>query len=180
MLIGTPHSMEGDDKIDQILTQLRDRQIAVEQLETYETQQRAADKERELNQSRATAAQQTLLTESAIQITIQENVGRAEAVKAMQEAQTITTLAGADAQKIQVTAEAQGAAEARIGIGKAIAVSEQVKAYGGPGFQVAQDVMARIANAIEKSGVPWYRARRSHSATPAKARTTPSAACSAC
>ena len=72
----------------------------------------------------------------------------------MQEAQKITTLAGADAQKIQVTAEAQGSAEARIGIGKAIAVSEQVKAYGGPGFQVAQDVMARIAGAIEKSGVP--------------------------
>ena len=154
VLIGTPRAMEGDVKIDQILSQLRDRQIADEQVITYERQQRAADQERELNQSRATAAQQTHLTESAIQISIQENVGRADAVKAVQEAQKITTLAGADAQKIQVTAEAQGAAEARIGIGKAIAVSEQVKAYGGPGFQVAQDVMARIAGAIEKSGVP--------------------------
>ena len=154
VLIGTPRAMEGDDKIDQILSQLRDRQIADEQVITYERQQYAADKERELNQSKATAAQQTHLTESAIQISIQENVGRADAVKAVQEAQKITTLAGADARRIQVTAEAQGAAEARIGIGKAIAVNEQVKAYGGPGFQVAQDVMARIADAIEKSGVP--------------------------
>ncbi|HSL94306.1 MAG TPA: SPFH domain-containing protein [Thermoleophilia bacterium] len=154
VLIGTPRAMQGDDKIDQILSQLRDRQIADEQVITYERQQYAADKERELNQSKATAAQQTHLTESAIQISIQENVGRADAVKAVQEAQKITTLAGADARRIQVTAEAQGAAEARIGIGKAIAVNEQVKAYGGPGFQVAQDVMARIADAIEKSGVP--------------------------
>jgi uncharacterized membrane protein YqiK len=154
VLIGTPRAMEGDVKIDQILSQLRDRQIADEQVITYERQQRAADQERELNQSRATAAQQTHLTESAIQISIQENVGRAEAVKAVQEAQKITTLAGAEANRIQVTAEAQGAAEARIGIGKAVAVNEQVKAYGGPGFQVAQDVMARIAEAIERSGVP--------------------------
>jgi len=32
-------------------------------------------------------------------------------------------------------------------------VNEQVKAYGGPGYQVAQDVMARVAAAISQSGV---------------------------
>ena len=74
-------------------------------------------------------------------------------MKAIQEGQKITTLATADARKIQVIAEAQGVAEAKIGLGKAIAVSEQVKAYGGPGYQVAQDVMARVAAAIQESGV---------------------------
>ncbi len=56
VLIGTPHSVPGDDKIEQILMQLRDRQVAVEKLETYEKQRIAADKERELRQANAVAA----------------------------------------------------------------------------------------------------------------------------
>jgi uncharacterized membrane protein YqiK len=154
VLIGTPHASQADQKIEQILSQLRDRQIADEQVITYERQQKAAEKEKDLNEARATALQQTQLTQSSIEISIAENSGKAEAVKAVQEAQKIMTLASADARKIQVTAEAQGVAEAKIGLGKAIAVSEQVKAYGGPGYQVAQDVMARIAEAIGQSGVP--------------------------
>ena len=153
VLIGTPHASDTDQKIEQILSQLRDRQIADEQVITYDRQQKAAEKEKDLNEAQATAAQQTQLTQSAIQIAITENAGKAEAVKAIQEGQKITTLAAADARKIQVTAEAQGIAEAKIGLGKAIAVSEQVKAYGGPGYQVAQDVMARVAAAIAQSGV---------------------------
>ena len=35
VLIGTPSSSAGDQKIEQILTQLRARQIAEEQIETY-------------------------------------------------------------------------------------------------------------------------------------------------
>ncbi len=153
VLIGTPHASDTDQKIEQILSQLRDRQIADEQVITYDRQQKAAEKEKDLNEAQATAAQQTQLTQSAIQIAITENAGKAEAVKAIQEGQKITTLATADARKIQVIAEAQGVAEAKIGLGKAIAVSEQVKAYGGPGYQVAQDVMARVAAAIQESGV---------------------------
>ena len=153
VLIGTPHASDTDQKIEQILSQLRDRQIADEQVITYDRQQKAAEKEKDLNEAQATAAQQTQLTQSAIQIAITENAGKAEAVKAIQEGQKITTLAAADARRIQITAEAQGVAEAKIGLGKAIAVNEQVKAYGGPGYQVAQDVMARVAAAISQSGV---------------------------
>jgi uncharacterized membrane protein YqiK len=154
VLIGTPHASETDQKIEQILSQLRDRQIADEQVITYDRQQKASEKEKDLNEARATALQQTQLTQSQIEISIQENAGRAEAVKAIQEGQKITTLAGAEARKIEVTAEAQGIAEAKIGLGKAIAVTEQVKAYGGPAYQVAQDVMSRLAYAIETSHVP--------------------------
>ena len=47
----------------------------------------------------------------------------------------------------------EGQKAARIGIAQAIAIEEQVRAYGGPHFQVTQQVMNRFAEAIEQSHV---------------------------
>ncbi len=165
VLIGTPHSQPGDDKIEQILMQLRDRQVAVEKLETYEKQRIAADKERELKQATAIAQQQTLLTESEINVNIQENAGRAELQRATQDAERVKTLAAADAERvkllaageatrIKLTAEADADREARVGIGKAIAIEEQVRAYGGPQLQLVQEVMNRLSQAVETAKIP--------------------------
>jgi len=52
VLIGTPTSGEGGGQIEQILVQLRSRKIAEEQVETYNRQERAAVKERELRDIR--------------------------------------------------------------------------------------------------------------------------------
>src|SRR5207245_1966616 len=64
VLIGTPTSSEragaaGGGQIEQILNQLRSRQIAEEQVETYTRQQKAAVKERELREAESRAKQQT-------------------------------------------------------------------------------------------------------------------------
>ena len=142
VLIGTPASSAGDQKIEQILTQLRARQIAEEQIETYARQEKAAVKERELREAESRARQQQALTESEISITVQSNQGKADYQRSLQQAATIRALAEAEAEKA-----------ARIGIAQAIAVEEQVRAYGGPQFQVTQDVMNRFAEAIEKAGV---------------------------
>jgi len=40
-----------------------------------------------------------------------------------------------------------------VGIAQAIAIEEQVRAYGGPKFQLTQDVMNRFAQAIQGSRV---------------------------
>jgi uncharacterized membrane protein YqiK len=187
VLIGTPRSPAGDERIETILTQLRDRQIALEKLETFEKQKNAAQKERELKEAMAVAEQQTALTQSQINIDIQENEGKAELQRATQDAERVKTLArgdaekvktlaggdaervkllaGADAQKVKVMADADALRikkvaaadadkEARVGIGKAIAIEEQVRAYGGPQLQLAQDVMTKIAQAIEISKMP--------------------------
>jgi uncharacterized membrane protein YqiK len=187
VLIGTPRSPEGDTRIETILTQLRDRQIAFEKLETFDKQKIAADKERELKEAMAVAEQQTMLTQSEINIKVQENQGRAELQRAEQDAERVKTLARGDAEKvrtlaageaekvklmagaeqarmkmladadatrIRVTAEADADREARVGIGRAIAIQEQVAAYGGPQLQLAQDVMTKMAAAIESSKVP--------------------------
>ncbi len=50
-------------------------------------------------------------------------------------------------------AEAQAEQAARVGIAQSIAIEEQVRAYGGPQFQLVQQVMNRFAEAIEKSQV---------------------------
>ncbi|HLP30620.1 MAG TPA: hypothetical protein VK150_04605, partial [Geothrix sp.] len=162
--IGTPTSGAPGGQIEQILIQLRSRQIANEQVETYERQQSAAVKERELREAEAKAKQQTLLTESEISINVQSNQGKADYAKAQQQAAQIQTLAGAEAEKvrlmgegeakrIKVMAEAQAEQAARVGIAQAMAIEEQVRAYGGPQFQLVQQVMSRFAEAIEKSQV---------------------------
>jgi len=142
VLIGTPTSAGGDQKIEQILTQLRARQIAEEQIETYNRQEKAAVKERELREAEARARQQQMLTESEISITVQSNQGKAEYQRSLQQAATIRALAEAEAEKA-----------ARVGIAEAIAIEEKVRAYGGPQFQVTQQVMNRFAEAIEQARV---------------------------
>lgn len=142
VLIGTPASSPGDTHIENILTQLRSRQIAMEQIETYARQQDAAVKERELREAQSRAEQQTKITESELSITVQGNEGKAEYQRALQQAAQIRALAEAEAEKA-----------ARIGIGQAIAVEEQVRAYGGPQYQVTQQVMNRFAEAIQQAKV---------------------------
>src|SRR6476646_11629942 len=123
VLIGTPASSAGDQKIEQILTQLRARQIASEQIETYDRQEKAAVKERELREAESRAQMQTSITESELSINVQTNQGKAEYQRSIQQAAQIRALAEAEAEKV-----------ARIGIAQALATEEQVRAYGGPQY----------------------------------------------
>jgi len=142
VLIGTPTSQPGDTQIETILTQLRARQVATEQVETYARQQQAALKERELREAEARAQMQSRLTEAELNISIQTNQGKAEYQRSVQQAAQIRALAEAEAEKV-----------ARVGIAQAMAIEEQVRAYGGPQFQVTQQVLNRFAEAIQQSGV---------------------------
>jgi uncharacterized membrane protein YqiK len=142
VLIGTPSSPVNDTQIETILTQLRSRQIAEEQVETYGRQEKAAVKERELREAQSRAQMQTRMTEAELNINIQTDQGKAEYQRSIQQAAQIRALAEAEAEKI-----------ARIGIAQALATEEQVRAYGGPQFQVTQTVLNRFAEAIQQSGV---------------------------
>jgi uncharacterized membrane protein YqiK len=142
VLIGTPSSPVGDTQIETILTQLRSRQVAAEQVETYNQQEKAAVKERELREAQSRAQMQSKMTEAELSINIQSNQGKAEYQRSIQQAAQIRALAEAEAEKI-----------ARIGIANALATEEQVRAYGGPQFQVTQQVLQRFADAIQQSGV---------------------------
>ncbi|HEY6195927.1 MAG TPA: SPFH domain-containing protein [Candidatus Eisenbacteria bacterium] len=164
VLIGTPTSGAPGGQIEQILLQLRSRQIATEQVETYNRQQQAAVKERELREAEARAKQQTNITESELSIQVQSNTGKADLARAQQEATKIQTIAGAEAARIRILGEgeagkvlalagAEAQRAARVGVAQAMAIEEQVRAYGGPRYQLTQQVMNRFAEAIQVSGV---------------------------
>ncbi len=160
VLIGTPSSQHEDHAIEQILTQLRARQIAEEQIGTYGQQEKAAGKERELREAEARARTQQKLTESEISIAIQANQGKAEYQRSLQQAAQIRALAEAEADKtkflgigealkIKALAEAEAEKAARIGIAQALAIDEQVRAYGGPQLQLTRQVLDRFSEAVE-------------------------------
>ena len=164
VLIGTPTAGAPGSQIETILTQLRSRQIAEEQVETYTRQEKAAMKEKELREEEARARQQTFITESELSISIQSNQGKAEYERSRQEAARIQTLASAESEKIRILGEgeakriqaiagADAERTARVGIAQAMAIEEQVRAYGGPRLQLTQQVLNRFAEAIQASRV---------------------------
>jgi uncharacterized membrane protein YqiK len=165
VLIGTPAAgSNGGDQIEKILTQLRQRQIADEQVGTYERQAIAAQKERELREMEARAKQQTGITESELSIVILENQGKASLARSQQEADQTRTLAQADADRIRLLGEGEAkkvialaGAEAervtKVGLAEAEAIAKQVDASGGPRYQLSRQIADRFAEALEKSGV---------------------------
>jgi uncharacterized membrane protein YqiK len=164
VLIGTPSSSEGDRRIEDILDQLRSRQIATEQVETYSRRETAALKERELREAEARARTQQALTESELSISIQSNQGKAEYQRSVQHAAQIRALAEAEsdktkllaageAQRVKALAEAEAERAARVGIAQALAIDEQVRAYGGPQLQLTRQVMERFSEAVQAAGI---------------------------
>lgn len=170
VLIGTPRAQINalgiaDGSIEQILIQLRERQIAVEQVETYRLQEAAALQERTLREQQAVAAQQTNITGSVLSIQIRENEGKAVLAHAKQQAETIQVTAKATADRVRIEGQgdadrirAIGLADAdkirATGLAQAEATAKQVEAFGGPEYQLNSQVLMRFAQAIENGKLP--------------------------
>jgi len=154
VLIGTPRAVPGDQSIENILIQLRSRQVAREQVATYQEQEKAATQERALNEAKATAAAQTALTQSLIQIKVHENEGAAALARAQKDAETVKVTAAAVGEKSRL--EGQGEADRTLAIGTATAQSTKlsVDAYGGPEYRLAEQNFSRFADALTKINQP--------------------------
>jgi len=164
VLIGTPRAAAGNDQIEKVLQQLRERQVAEERVTTYEKQRIAAESEKALREAEARAHQQTSITESELSITVQENQGKAALKRATQDAEQTRTLAKAEADRIRLLGEGEAAktvalagAEAeritRTGLATAETIEKQAAASGGAQYQLTRQVIERLADALEKSGV---------------------------
>ncbi len=164
VLIGTPRAAPGNDQIEKILNQLRLRQLADEQVGTYERQANAAQKERALREAESQAKQQTAITESQLSIQVQENQGKADLARAQQAASQTRTIAQAEADRMQLLGEGEAkkivalaSAEAervtKVGLAEAEAITKQVVASGGAQYQLTRQIAERFAEALEKSGV---------------------------
>ncbi len=153
VLIGTPKTTVADTQIENILMQLRERQIAEEKKVTYQKQQSAAESEKSLREAQAVAEQQSFLTKSKIQIEIEGNNGAALASRAEQESNQIIALAKANASKIKLEGEAEASKESNVGLAKAQAIEAQVKAYGGAEYRVIQEITDKLADAVKNATV---------------------------
>ena len=156
VLIGTPKPQPGDTKIENIMAQLRDRQIAREQVETFAQKQIAADKERELNEAEQRAAKQKELTGSLVDISIKENQGSASVKAAEKRRQEIEALAQAEKFKQEMEGSGRASAIRSVGEAEAAAIHAKSEAMQGEGAdkQLMQTVMLRLAEAFETARVP--------------------------
>lgn len=161
VLIGRPESKEGDNKIEALLEQLRQRQFAIEQVETYQRQKAAAAEQQSLNEAQAKAQLQTGLTKSKIEIEIQSNDAEAQLARSRKDAEKMVVMA--EAQAKQQRLEGQGVAdkEAAIGEGRAKAVSavgmaeasvlqQKVESYGDPKYYA----ITILAESLRQSNQP--------------------------
>lgn len=155
VLIGTPKPGTGEQGkgIETLLTQLRDRQIAVEQVSTYRLQEEAAVQERTLRQAQATAEQQTDITKSELSIQVKSNEGKALKALATQQAETTIISAEARAKQLRLEGEGEANAVRLVGQAEADATKSKVDAYGGPEFQLQSQVLTRFAEAIENGKI---------------------------
>src|SRR5205814_3858966 len=115
VLIGKPDTAEAGGKIETLLEQLRQRQLSIEQLETYDRQRAAVEKLRTLNEAQAQATMQTQLTNARVQAQIAESQGEADLARARKQAEQTVVNADAElararrqAEQTVLTAQAEG------------------------------------------------------------------------
>jgi uncharacterized membrane protein YqiK len=150
VLIGKPGTGEMGGKVETLLEQLRQRQLSIEQVETFTKQRAAADEQKKLNEAQALAARQAELTASQVQIRIAENAGEADLARARMQAEQAVVMAEAElersrraAEQTVVTAEAESRQKKLAGEGEAARLGEvgraeanvlgaKVQSYGDP------------------------------------------------
>lgn len=148
VLIGRPESK--DDKIENLLEQLRIRQLSLEQIETYSKQEAAAAKERTLNEVRAQASKQKELTDSKIAIEIASNNAEADLTRAKKQAEQIVVTARADSEKLSLFGQGEGSKIQQIGSNEAEVLRKKIGSFGDPKLYA----LSLVADALSNSKQP--------------------------
>jgi uncharacterized membrane protein YqiK len=118
VLIGKPDTAGAGGAIETLLEQLRMRQLAREQVETYEQQRVAADKLLTLKTAQALADKQTELTNSKVEVEIAGNRGDAKLALARKQAEESVVTAEAEGKRRVVLAESEGRSKVLVGEGE--------------------------------------------------------------
>lgn len=150
VLIGKPDTEEAGGKIETLLEQLRLRQLSIEQMETFERQRAAAEKLRTLNEAQATAAKQTELTNSLVQVQIAANQGEADLAKARKAAEQLVVTAQAEAQQRILAGRGEGSRTLQIGLSEAAVLLRKISSFGDPRLYA----LSRVAEHLSQSSQP--------------------------
>lgn len=132
VLIGKPDTAEAGGKIENLLEQLRLRQLSLEQMETYTKQVAAAEKLRILNDAQATAQMQTELTNSLVRVRIVENEAEAQLAKARKEAEQVVVTAEAESRRNILAGRGEGARLLQEGLSEASVLLRKIESFADP------------------------------------------------
>lgn len=167
VLIGKPDTEEQGGKIEGLLEQLRLRQLSIEQLETYERQQAAAEKLRALHEAQAQAGMQTQLTNTRVQVQIAESQAEADLARAKRQAEQTIVVADAElararrqAEQLVVLAEAEsrekvlagrgeGQRVMQIGLSEAAVLLRKIHAFGDPRLYALAGLAEPLAHSAQ-------------------------------
>lgn len=131
VLIGKPESKDDDDgKIENLLEQLRLRQLSEEQMVTFGKQEAAAAKRQTLNDATAKAEMQEQLTQSAIQISIQTNEAEAALARAKKDAERRVVTAKAESESISLEGKGKSESISLVGLAEADVLQKKVESFG--------------------------------------------------
>ena len=147
VLIGKPESPDTDDgKIENLLEQLRLRQLSLEQIETYGKQEAAAAKRQTLNEANAKSEMQEKLTQSSIQIHIQTNEAEAALSRARKDAERRVVTAKAESESISLEGRGKSESIAMIGKAEADVLLKKVQSFGNPNLYAVSIVADALAH----------------------------------
>jgi uncharacterized membrane protein YqiK len=150
VLIGKPESKVNDGKIENLLEQLRLRQLSLEQIETYGKQEAAAGKKQTLNDANAKAEMQKELTASAIKISIVTNDAEAALARARKEAEMKFVTAEANSRSISLEGRGQSEKTNLVGTAEADVLRKKVESFGDPKLYA----VSIVADALSQSQQP--------------------------
>lgn len=167
VLIGKPTTVEAggaSGKIENLLEQLRMRQLSIEQIETFERQRAASEKLKALNEAQAIAAKQAELTNSQVAIQIAENQGNAdlararrvaeqtvvvaeaELAKSRRQAEQTVVVARADAEQKALAGKGESQRTLQIGMSEAVVLLRKIASYGDPRLYALAQVAQELSN----------------------------------
>ncbi|HEX4413495.1 MAG TPA: SPFH domain-containing protein [Lacipirellulaceae bacterium] len=164
VLIGKPDPREGDNKIETLLEQLRQRQLSTEQVETYDRQRIAAEKRRILLDAEAHADMQTKLSNARVNVQVSESQGdadlalarkkaeqtvvvaEAELARSRREAEQTVVLAKASAEREQLAGRGKSQHIAQVGLAEASVMLRRIASYGDPRLYALSQVSKNLAH----------------------------------
>jgi uncharacterized membrane protein YqiK len=149
VLIGKPDTAEAGGKIETLLEQLRLRQLSIEQIETFARQQAAAESLRTLHESQALASMQTELTNSHVQVRINENAGEADLARARKQAEQMVVTAQAEAQQRVLAGRGEGSRTLQVGLSEAAVLLRKISSFGDPRLYALSLVADHMAHSTQ-------------------------------
>ncbi|HUE13287.1 MAG TPA: SPFH domain-containing protein [Planctomycetaceae bacterium] len=150
VLIGKPETASADGKIETLLDQLRQRQLATEQIETFARKQQAAGKLQELNDAQAKAEMQVELSQSKVRIEVITNQAEANLAKSRKEAEQTIILAEAESRRRSLEGQGESERVRKIGQAEAQVLLKKVASFGDPRLYA----MSLVSEILSKSQQP--------------------------